>query len=44
MIRTIKRAAAIAAIIVSATAASCSDAVHAEESHVYMGSNRSIPG
>jgi hypothetical protein len=42
MIRAIKRAAAIAAIIVSATAASCSDAVHAEESHVCLGSSSSI--
>jgi hypothetical protein len=43
MIRTIKRAAVIAAIILSAISASCSDAVHAEEHHVHMGSNRSIP-
>ena len=42
MIRAIKRAAAIAAIIVSATAASCSDAVHAKEHHGHMGSSSSI--
>lgn len=44
MIKTIKHAAAIAAIIVSAISASCSDAVHAEDYHGHMGNNHSIPG
>lgn len=41
----LKRAAAIAAIIVSAVSASCADMVHAKEKHHDdMGSVRSIPG